>query len=44
MWVKVTLITLGVVNLILGILNFISNQKSLREEKKQNKKLGIDDG
>jgi len=32
---KITLVTLGGLNLILGILNFISNQKTLREEKRQ---------
>lgn len=35
MYVKITLITLGLFNLILGILNFISNQKTLKEEKRQ---------
>lgn len=43
MWVKITLITLGVLNLIMGLINFILNRLALKEEKKQNKKLRIND-
>ena len=35
MWVKATLITLGVFNFILGVVNFTYNRKALREEKRQ---------
>jgi hypothetical protein len=43
MWVKITLITLGVLNLLMGLYNITLNKKALIEERKQNKKLRIDD-
>jgi hypothetical protein len=42
MTVTIILITLGTLNLILGVFNFIANRKVLAEEIKQNKRLRID--
>ena len=41
-WGQITLITLGVLNLAMGLVNFILNRLALREDKKQNKALRID--